>query len=828
MPQQTAVYRRSAVASVLFLLAGACARPDSPERVYQRAWAQYVAGDLPQTILTVSKESEHWKDRPRSVWFWKFRLLHAEALLGQSKLKEAAALLQNPVPPLSALSQITLRRQVDLANLYLSSDRQQANALLDQASANVTDSDLQLRIRLLKGVGWVGANEIEKAEAEFTAALKGASAAGNAYREAGALNNLSYCARRHGDYETAVEFASKALDTASRAHAQMVAGQAHNNLTNYYIYLGNIGGASDHVRQAIKLLEPIDARADLMTAWNLLGVVHYAEDDFAGAIQSYERAYRVAMELDKKVEAARSAANLAMALIKTKEWSSAASWNQKAADLAAQPGGSSILPYLARNDAHIAHGSGDLDAAVRASRTLLASTQKSPILRWEAYAVLGSIDARARRFSKADEEFGAALAEIDDARLQVENPQNRITLFSSLISFYKEYVDSLVEQDNDAKALTVIESSRARVLSESLRRKADSTIFDASGLKRLAENTGSSVISFWLAPERSFAWLITPREVRRFTLPPAGEIESLIAAYRNSVEHSWGDPLAANDAAGTKLWTVLLGEMAPRIPKGSRVIVVPDGALHRLNLETLPVPGPNPHYWVEDVELAVAPSITLVAANAKPWHPGAPSLLLMGAPVPVANFEKLPQADAEIAAIQNRFPEASKAVFTGAAATLAAYQKVTPGQFSLIHFAAHAEPNPESPLESAIVLSPQQGQYRLKARDIVGTRLNADLVTISACRSAGSRVYAGEGLIGLAWAFLEAGSNAVIAGLWDVNDGSSRFLMDQLYAGIAAGQPPALALHNAKLATLQGDPRFRKPYFWAPFQVYVRSARWSR
>ena len=335
----------------------------------------------------------------------------------------------------------------------------------------------------------------------------------------------------------------------------------------------------------------------------------------------------------------------------------------------------------------------------------------------------GTIDARARHFAKANQEFAAALAVIDAARSQLENPQNRITLLSRLIPFYQEYVDSLVEQEDDAKALTVIESSRARVLAESLRRDAEPMVFDAARLKRLAQTTNSSVISFWLAPQRSFAWLITPREVRRFILPPQFEIASLIATYRNSVEHSWGDPLASNDAAGTKLWTALLAEIAPRIPRGGRVLIIPDGALHRLNLETLPVAGPNPHYWVEDVELEVAPSMTLVAANAKSWHPGSPSLLLVGAPVPVAGFDKLPQAGAEIADIQNRFPDASKAVFTGAAATLSAYRKAGPEQFSFIHFAAHAEPNPESPLESAIVLSPEQGQYLLKARDIVGSRL---------------------------------------------------------------------------------------------------------
>jgi CHAT domain-containing protein len=828
MAPLTVTRRCSASWLCLLLLAAACGRPEPPQRAYQRLWEMYVSGNLPQTIQSVSREADGWKDRPNTVWFWKFRLLHAEAVLGQGKYEEAAALLRRPVPPLPALAQMAVRRQADLANAYIFSDPRRANELLDQAAAGATDPDIQLRIRLIRGAGLLSANRFDAAADEFREVLSQAAATGNTYREAMALNNLSRCARFTNRYEDAVAFALQALDKATRAHAGFVQAQVHGNLANYYIYLGNTGGALEHVQQAIKLFEAVGAQSDLMTDLNLLGLVRDAQGDVSAAIESYQRAYKIALELGEKNEAARYAANLSLVLIKDRQWGTAATWNQTAFGVVDGKGGGRIRPYIVRNQARIAEGQGNAQEAVKACRDLLADSQTNQILRWEAYALLANIDAGARNFPQANQEFAGALAAIDSARSLLENPQNRITLLSRLIPFYKQYVDSLVRQDDDAKALTVIESSRARVLAESLRRDSKPMVFDAEALQRLSQTTSSLLISFWLAPERSFAWLITPREVRRFSLPPASEIESLIAAYRNSVEHSWGDPLASKDASGARLWSVLLGEIAPRIPHGSRVIVVPDGALHRLNLETLPVPGPTPHYWVEDVDLAVAPSMTLLASAEKPRHAASPSLLLMGAPVPVLQFDKLPQAEAEITAIQNHFPEASKAVFTGATATLAAYRQVNPGQFSLIHFAAHAEPNPESPLESAIVLSPDQGQYLLKARDIIGTPLSARLVTISACRSAGARVYAGEGLIGLAWAFLEAGSSAVVAGLWDVNDGSSRLLMDQLYAGIAAGQPPAEALRQAKLAMIQGDPRFRRPYFWAPFQVYVRSAPWNR
>ena len=99
--------------------------------------------------------------------------------------------------------------------------------------------------------------------------------------------------------------------------------------------------------------------------------------------------------------------------------------------------------------------------------------------------------------------------------------------------------------------------------------------------------------------------------------------------------------------------------------------------------------------------------------------------------------------------------------------------------------------------------------------------LTAELVTISACRSAGAKTYAGEGPVGFAWAFLRAGARNVIAGLWDVNDRSTAQLMSGLYAEIARGSTPADALRAAKLSLVRGGGSYAKPYYWAPFQVYT-------
>ena len=62
----------------------------------------------------------------------------------------------------------------------------------------------------------------------------------------------------------------------------------------------------------------------------------------------------------------------------------------------------------------------------------------------------------------------------------------------------------------------------------------------------------------------------------------------------------------------------------------------------------------------------------------------------------------------------------------------------------------------------------------------------------------------------------------MIAGLWDVGDDSSSQLMGKLYEALAAGLKPAAALRQAKLALLHSARSYSKPFYWAPYQIYIR------
>jgi CHAT domain-containing protein len=83
------------------------------------------------------------------------------------------------------------------------------------------------------------------------------------------------------------------------------------------------------------------------------------------------------------------------------------------------------------------------------------------------------------------------------------------------------------------------------------------------------------------------------------------------------------------------------------------------------------------------------------------------------------------------------------------------------------------------------------------------------------------RAYAGEGLVGLSWAFLRAGAHNVISALWEADDAATLQLMDRMYRELSQGAAPDAALRAAKLSLIHSEGAYRKPLYWGAFQLYA-------
>jgi CHAT domain-containing protein len=182
---------------------------------------------------------------------------------------------------------------------------------------------------------------------------------------------------------------------------------------------------------------------------------------------------------------------------------------------------------------------------------------------------------------------------------------------------------------------------------------------------------------------------------------------------------------------------------------------------------------------------------------------------------------RLPSARLEVAGIRSLFQPAASQVYVGEQAQEQTVKTEKLESFRYVHFAAHGYFDDEEPSRSGIVLS-QQGDPGndgiLQAAEIMRLRLNADLVTLSACQSGLGKILAGEGVMGLSRAFFYAGSQSLVVSLWNVNDAATAELMKSFYANLKSGMGRDQALRKAKLSLMSSRNRsWRNPYFWAPF-----------
>jgi len=334
-----------------------------------------------------------------------------------------------------------------------------------------------------------------------------------------------------------------------------------------------------------------------------------------------------------------------------------------------------------------------------------------------------------------------------------------------------------------------------------------------------------AVITYALGPARSVAWVITAAGTQVVSLPPRAEVLQHVDAFRRLASKPVSALTAAREqaavsAAGAQLHRLLIAPLEKALTGKRSLVIVPDGALSYVPFEAI-------GGLIETHRIAYAPSASIAGALRKPAASAERTLLAMGDPLlpgaaamaPVLergySFAPLPNARAEVQSIGRLFPGGT--TFLGERASEERMKKEELSSYRYLHFAAHGYFDGANPARSGIVLAPGGSDDGfLQAREISKFDLRADLVTLSACQSGLGRVLDGEGVQGLSRAFFLAGARSVVVSLWNVNDAAASELMRRFYSGLKAGLPKDEALRAAKLA-LRKEPRWRHPYYWAPF-----------
>jgi tetratricopeptide (TPR) repeat protein/CHAT domain-containing protein len=344
-----------------------------------------------------------------------------------------------------------------------------------------------------------------------------------------------------------------------------------------------------------------------------------------------------------------------------------------------------------------------------------------------------------------------------------------------------------------------------------------------------------------------------------YALPGRGAIAGQAGAL---VEKDTLERPAHLRSLGAELYTKLLAPLARRI-KGKDLVIVPGGALAYLPFELL-VEGTdaqgNPQYLMQNHRIRYAPSLTALhlvrqwQAKRDPqpdralWALGDPvyeasddrvagkadmaaaskaalaeylARLPRGPAAAGLKYQRLRFSGAEVEAVRDVLGASADDVLTGLkaseAAVKAASAKGVLARARYVHFATHGILGLDQGLQPSLVLNlvGNEGEDGfLQFDEVTRLKLNADLVVLSACKSVQGRLYNGEGVRGLARAFLYAGSRGVVCSLWAVEDEQTAAFMKVMYGRLKDGRPAVDALRDTRLDMIRAG---KAPLYWAPF-----------
>jgi CHAT domain-containing protein len=295
--------------------------------------------------------------------------------------------------------------------------------------------------------------------------------------------------------------------------------------------------------------------------------------------------------------------------------------------------------------------------------------------------------------------------------------------------------------------------------------------------------------------------------------------------------------LGFDTAAALHLRERILDPVLPYLPRIRRLVVVPDGALDAWPLEALVFEAPaaaesdtlyavfrRARFVADRFAVRYAPSASVLHRTRNKTTAACSGVLAFGDPQDAAAALPARRAREEALAVAALLPDGAARV--AAEATESSFKALAP-RYRLLHVATHGTADETAPLYSSLALAPDSARTEdgaLHAYEVLGLQLSVDLVTLSACGSGMGRLYEGEGILGLARCFLQAGARQALVSLWNVEDASTSILMQHFYANLAAGLDETTALARAKEALRRmdggaGRARFAyaHPFFWAPF-----------
>ncbi len=591
--------------------------------------------------------------------------------------------------------------------------------------------------------------------------------------EAEYFNNLGILYERKGDYKNAQLNYEKALRTFEILQDKIARAKVLCNIGNLYVNKGDYKKGIKIYQDGYIIIENMNRKDWQASILSNLGYAQYKGGDIDGAINSLGKAVAIIEDLRGKISG--------------QEFRSVFLENKIVAyetliDLYYQKGDvPKVFNYIEK-------------AKSRAFLDLLSGV---------SIAQTQEMDLNIRSLIDREQELEQKIEFLsgDPAQSAVIIEHNNI--LKTLLEKYPSYGALKVKDPVDIKMLQSI----------------------------LDENT--ALIEYFVGPSKSYVVVITDRNLsaKRIDVPPSQICEN-IDQYRKIIRRKVKP--ADDDFSRLSQWfyTNLLFPLMPEIKFKKNLCIIPYGALHNLPFATIFSNREPIKLLIDDYDIFYAPSASVYAiAHGKNKIRKNKSVIFAK-----SSFLEHPEwFDLPLPGTKNETDSIVKLnvlhdlkVFSDADSLLPQPSETNAknylGEFDIIHFATHGKLAPgDSALSSRIILSADEdNDGNLNAREIFTLKLNAYLVTLSACETGQLRGfsetgYIGDELTGLSRAFIYAGASSVVASLWKVSDVSTALLMMHFYANLK-NSSKIKALCDAQ-RWLMKQEYYDRPFFWAPFVV---------
>lgn len=314
-----------------------------------------------------------------------------------------------------------------------------------------------------------------------------------------------------------------------------------------------------------------------------------------------------------------------------------------------------------------------------------------------------------------------------------------------------------------------------------------------------------ALLQYYYQGNTIYALVLTRSAIHMAQLDARG-LEEDVKKFREALDNQ--DERALSLAK--QLYQRLLRPIEDKLAQSKSLLIIPHGALHYLPFSAL---HNGQQYLLETHAIRSLPSASVLKYLKARRVAKSGAMLVLGNPDLGDRKLDLPSAQTEAERIAGQSRLARLLLREQATET---QLKTTAAQYPVLHVASHGIFNARKPLDSALLLAKDaDNDGKLTVAELYSLKLNADLVTLSACETGLGQINSGDDVVGLTRGFLYAGSSSVVASLWQVDDEATSQLMIRFYAELAQKSK----MDALRAAQIEVKKKYPHPYFWSAFYL---------